>query len=130
MSQVESPGGAGLDPGGWEKAEMLESCAGALDDLGTQQAFWGHPSCLHNPDLGEPSRHTPSSPARLHLSLSPSSAGVPSATPTPPQNHSWRVRARSCLSPSVISLNPQMNHVLCASPGGRGMDRQSRDKSA
>lgn len=44
---------------------------------------------------------------RLHLSMTPSSVGVPSTTPTPPRNFSWRMTDRCFLSHTGQSKSPR-----------------------
>lgn len=64
------------------------------------------PSRFCHSDLGEPFQNTSSHPSHQQLSLTPSYVGMPSAAPTPPRNHSWKVTDRCLLSPPAQSASP------------------------
>lgn len=110
VSKMESLGGAGLDSGRREKAEVLESHAGD-QHLGSPAGF-PEPA---PPASSIPTRMpcpAPPTPPPSYTCLTLSSVGTPSTMPIPPRNQPWRVRAGH-LFPR--HHQPESPHKLCAS---------------
>lgn len=75
VRQLESlgvTGKAGLEPGMWEKAEVMEAHAAAHSDRGAKRRSRAGPSRFCHSDLGEPFQNTSSHPSHQQLSLTPS----------------------------------------------------------
>ena len=104
--KIESQGGAGLEPGKWEKAEVLEARAGApMTGGASRRSSRAGPSCLRLRDGDKPFEHT-----SCHALL-PSASSV------------W-FWDRCFLSPPTQSTSPYKHPlVLWARPGGIRKDR-------